>query len=149
MQTSETHYRQDNRNQYEMQGMGYGNAPVIQQQAGKSQNDFFDEVSLRYVARRASTDTQCKVDQLSATLNNLKRVIEQISNLHTRVLTSSADEQREHEAREELEYTTKDMQRQMAAAKNALETLAAWPPTQGGENDKQARRMQVGSQKKK
>ena len=140
-------------NQHELQGVrnGKGSTPA----ADHSMAHFLREVSLIQNAYSAYKSVDgvilCvqKIDITAAALQDLRTAIDQISNLHMRVLNTGADEARQESAKAELQHTTEYTALITNDIKLGIQKLARWPPTAGGEGEKEIRALQVKAQKAK
>lgn len=143
---------QQQQQQYQ-QPQGYANG-----NAGNDMNAFFGEVGLLFFTFAKSDDLSqmthfLQIDNISSELTVLKRNIDRIGNLHSTVLNSTVNEQRQEQAQSELNQLTQDTSRLTNNLKLRIKNLSEQndkiPNVPGNESDKNTRRMQVAAQKKK
>jgi len=94
-----------------------------------------------------------EIENISQSLQQLKSNIGQISQLHTTVLNSATNEERQEQAQQELSRITTETSRMTNSIKLRIKNLSdlndRQPNVPGKEGERNTRRMQVAVQKKK
>ena len=90
-----------------------------------------------------------QIDNTDESIQSLKSNIDQINNLHIRIMNSGADEAKEQAAKDELKRMQAETTRMSSYIRLHIKDLYAWPPTAGGTEEKETRCVLTNKQKQK